>query len=343
MKKSILVLIITGTAIGYYSCTDIQGDGIDTIVYSGSTVPEDTAYRNPVWDFDLTDASVFLSSGPFYGMGSEKAWADGIQYVVPTLTSTNLMDWSLIAQAEAFLEKPGWAEGNITSVTGVFSKSLGMYYLFYKLGEAGLGVADAKTPQGPYKDYGRFTGKEELGVGSINDPFVYASGSNFYLFYGVAGDGIYGVKLSVKKNTLPVLDGTPFKMAGADFSGPYVRKKGTKFQFVGNHSGQIVMGLSGNVEGPYLDNTGTDLITGAGTPLVTVTDDFQEIGQCASIQVDKAGAEWILYTAIEASIPALPTGESRFVLMLNRISYTEDGWPSEVIEARIGYNYPRFD
>ncbi len=125
MKKSILVLIIAGIAFGYYSCTDIQGDGIDTIVYTGSTVPEDTAYRNPVWDFDLTDASVFLSSGPYYGMGSEKAWADGIQYAVPTLTSTNLMDWSLISQAEAFLEKPGWAEGNITSVTGRVFKIAG--------------------------------------------------------------------------------------------------------------------------------------------------------------------------------------------------------------------------
>ncbi len=225
MKKSILAIIIAGISLGYYSCTDIQGDGIDTIVYTGSTVPEDTAYRNPVWDFDLTDASVFLSSGPYYGMGSEKAWADGIQYAVPTLTTTNLMDWSLISQAEAFLEKPGWAEGNITSVTGVFSKSLGMYYLFYKLGEGGLGVADAKTPQGPYRDYGKYTDKEALGVGDIKDPFVYASGSNFYLFYGVTGDGVYGVKLSVKKNTLPVLDGSPFKIAGADFSGSYRTEK----------------------------------------------------------------------------------------------------------------------
>ncbi len=82
---------------------------------------------------------------------------------------------------------------------------------------------------------------------------------------------------------------TPFKIAGADFSGSYVRKKGTRFQYIGTHSGQIVMGVSGNVEGPYLDNTGTDLITGTGTTLVTITDDFQEIGQCAGIQIDKHG------------------------------------------------------
>lgn len=343
MKKSILVLIIAGISFGFYSCTDIQGDGIDTIVYTGSTVPEDTAYRNPVWDFDLTDASVFLSSGPYYGMGTEKPWAEGIQYVVPTLTSTNLMDWSLISQAEAFMQKPGWAEGNVTSVTGVFSKSLSMYYLFYKLGEAGLGVADAKTPQGPYRDYGKFTDKEALGAGSIIDPFVYASGSIFYLFYGVTSDGIYGVKLNMKKNTLPLLDGTPFKIAGPDFSGVYVRKKGTRFQFIGTHSGKITMGLSGNIEGPYLDNAGTDLVQSSGTPLVTVTDDFQSIGQCAGIQTDNQDNDWILYTAVESAIPALPTGESRYVLMLNRIGYDGNGWPAQVIEASIGYNYPRFE
>jgi len=343
MKKSILVLIIAGIAIGFYSCTDIQGDGIDTIVYNGSNVPEDSAYRNPVWDFDLTDASIFLSSGPYYGMGTEKPWADGIQYVVPTLTSANLMDWSLISQAEAFMDKPGWGDGNVTSVTGVFSKSLGMYFLFYKLGENGLGVADAKTPQGPYRDLGKFMDKETLGVGSVNDPFVYASGSNFYLFFGVTGDGIYGVKLNVSKNSLPTLDGTLFKIAGPDFSGSFVRKRGTRFQYVGTHSGRIVLGVSGNIEGPYLDISGTDLTQGTGTPLVTVTEDFQAIGQCAGIHTDQQGEDWILYTAVEASIPALPTGDTRYVLMLNRITYDENGWPAGAIEAAIGYNYPRFN
>ncbi len=343
MKKNILVLIIAGIAFGYYSCTDIQGDGIETIIYNGSSVPEDSAYRNPVWDFDLSDASVFLSSGPYYSMGSEKAWAAGIQYVVPTLTSANLMDWSLISQAEAFLDKPVWAEGNVTSVTGLFSKSLGMYYLFYKLGNAGIGVGDAKTPQGPYHDYGKFTDKEALGASDIIDPFVYASGSVFYLFYGVPSDGIYAIKLNVKKNTIPQLDGAPVKVAGPDFSGPYVRKRGTRFQFVGTHSGQIVMGISGDIEGPYLDNSGTSLVQGSGTPLVTITDDFREIGQCAGIHIDHQDDEWILYTAVESSLPTLPTGETRYVLMLNRIEYDDNGWPARPIEAAIGYVYPRFD
>lgn len=342
MKKSILILIITGMVFSYYSCTDIEGDGIDTIVFNGSRVPEDSAYRNPVWNFDLTDASVFLSSGPFYAMGEEKQWATGIQYVVPTLTSTNLMDWSLISQAQAFMEKPSWAQGNLTSVTGVFSKSIGMYYVFYKLGDAGLGVADARTPQGPYKDYGKFTDLAALGVSSIEDPFVYASGSTFYMFFGISGDGIYGVKLNVRKNVLPTLAGTPFKIAGPEYSGSLVRKRGSSYYYFGTHGGNIVMGKASDIEGPYYDNTGTDLLLSNGTLLVVPTDDFQQLGQVAGIHADFQDNDWILYTAMEAGIPTLPTGGDRYVMLLNRINYDTNGFPSAVIEAIAGYCYPRF-
>jgi arabinan endo-1,5-alpha-L-arabinosidase len=342
MKKYIFLLLITGMIACHYSCTDVQGDGIDTIVYTGSEVPEDTAYWNPVWNFDLTDASVFLSSGPYYGMGTEKAWAEGIQYVVPTLSSTNLMDWSLITQAQAFMTKPGWTEGNVNSVTGVFSKSFGMYYVFYKLGNDAMGAADAKTPQGPYRDYGKFTDKEALGASSIVDPFVYASGTNFYLFYGVTDDGIYGVKLTVVKNALPTVSGTPFKIAGPGLSGIFIRKKGTRYFLTATRDNEIIMAQASVIEGPFTDQGGTDMTQGGGTTLVTLGSDFQKMGQCAGIQTDKKGNDWILYTAVTSEIPTLPTGEDRFVLMLNRISYDAGNWPTAAIEAKSGYTYPRF-
>ena len=342
MKKFIFISLITGIVFFHYACTDIAGDGIDTIVYNGSQVPEDSAYLNPVWNFDLTDASVFLSSGPFYAMGEEKQWAAGIQYVVPTLTSNNLMDWALISQAQAFLEKPDWAEGNVISVTGLFSKSIGMYYLYYQLGDDGLGVADARTPQGPYNDYGKFTDKETLGVSGIEDPFVYALGSSFYLFFGVPGDGIYGVKLSVRKNEIPTLAGTKFKIAGPGYAGSFVRKRGTGYYLFGTSGGSIVMGKATSIEGPYLDQAGVDLIQSAGTPLVVTSEDFLQLGEVSGIQQDYQDEDWILYTAIETKMPTLSTGLDRYVLLLNRITYDGNGWPAETIEARSGYCYPRY-
>jgi arabinan endo-1,5-alpha-L-arabinosidase len=342
MKKFIFISLITGVTFFQYGCTDIAGDGIDTVVYNGSQVPEDSAYLNPVWNFDLTDASVFLSSGPFYAMGEEKQWAAGIQYVVPTLTTNNLMDWALISQAQAFLEKPDWAEGNVVSVTGLFSKSIGMYYLYYQLGVDGLGVADARTPQGPYNDYGKFTDKEALGVSGIEDPFVYALGSNFYLFFGVPGDGIYGVKLSVRKNEIPTLAGTKFKIAGPGYAGPFVRKRGTSYYLFGTCGGSIVIGKATSIEGPYLDQAGVDLVQSAGTPLVLPTEDFLQLGEVSGIQQDYQDEDWILYTAIEAEMPSLPTGLDRYVLLLNKVTYDGNGWPAATIEARSGYCYPRY-
>jgi arabinan endo-1,5-alpha-L-arabinosidase len=343
MKSSIQTILIVAVAVAVYSCTDIQGDGIDTIEYTGSEVPENTSYRNPVWDFDLTNASVFLSSGPFYALGEEKEWAEGVSYTVPVLTSANLMNWSLIEQGEAFISRPSWAEGNITSVTGLFSKSLGMYYVFYKIGDAGIGAADARTPQGPYKDYGKITDKTALGAAEIVDPFVYALGSTYYLFYIIPDDGVYGVKLSLVKNVKPQVNGTPFKIAGPGYAGIFVRKKGVSFWFYGTHSGNIIIAKSGNIEGPYADKSGSALTEGGiGEVVVSPGADFSVIGQVSGIQMDNEDNDWLLYTAVDSEIPQLPTGESRYVLMLNRLPIGDDGWPSEVVTAESGYFSPRF-
>lgn len=344
MKKYIVITILAaGILLINHSCTDIQGDGIDTIEYQGSQVPENFSYRNPVWNFDLTKASVFLSSGPFYAFGEEKAWAEGINFTVPVLTSSNLMNWSLIEQGEAFIEKPSWAEGTVSSVTGFFSKSLGMYYLFYMLGDGGIGAADARTPQGPYVDYGKVTDKDALGVAQLSDPFVYALGSSFYLFFTVADDGVYGVRLSIIKNNRPTINGTPVKITGPGYSGVLVRKKGSTYWFYGTQDGNIVTAKSTDITGPYVNKSGASLVEEGGEPIVIPTGEYGELGQVAGVQVDKAGNDWILYTAVDTEIPDLPTGERRFVLMLNQPQLDDQGWPVQPVEARSGYFTPRFE
>lgn len=100
---------------------------------------------------------------------------------------------------------------------------------------------------------------------------------------------------------------------------------------------------STGVEGPYADRSG-GLLTESGTGDIVVSPgaDFSTIGQIAGIQQDKQGDDWILFTAVDAEIPLLPTGESRYVLMLNRLPLGDDGWPTEVITAEPGYFSPRF-
>jgi hypothetical protein len=102
------------------------------------------------------------------------------------------------------------------------------------------------------------------------------------------------------------------------------------------------MAQSQSIEGPYKNKSGISLTDIDGEPVVRPSDDFTNLGQVAGIQTDGEGYDWILYTAVDSKIPDLPTGESRFVLMLNRISADAEGWPSSVIEAKSGYFSPRF-
>ena len=150
MKNIAFVALITLLICGCFSCTDIQGDGIDTVIWEGSQLPNETSFRNPVWEPDLGKPSVFRGATQFYAFGQEKEWSEGLNYVVPVLRSSDLMAWNF--NGEAFESAPAWGEGKVTSVGVEFSKTLGTYYMFYTLGDAGIGVAYSKAPQGPYVD-----------------------------------------------------------------------------------------------------------------------------------------------------------------------------------------------
>jgi arabinan endo-1,5-alpha-L-arabinosidase len=257
------------------------------------------------------------------------------------------MSWSLIENGAAFPTKPDWAEGNITSVTGIFAKSLATYFLFYKLGDSDIGAAHARTPQGPYIDYGKVTDQATLGVSGIEDAFVYAFGSTYCLFFTVPGEGIYGIRLNIVKPEpvpiLPVTSGSIFKITDDRFSGVFIRKKGSTYWLYATQGGNIVMGKSASIEGPYVNKDGAALIGNDGANLVIPTDEYSELGQVAGVQSDAAGNDWIIYTAVESKHPELTTGASRYVLMLNQIKTDQDGWPAEQIQAKSGYVTPRFE
>lgn len=339
MKKILYFISLIGISGLYQSCTDVQGDGIDTIVASESKVAETLSYYNPVWDFDITNAHVFLSSGPFYALGNESEWAKGIDYKVPVISSSNLMNWSVVGQA--FAEKPNWAEGKLNSVTGVFSKSLGTYYVFYMLGNEGVGVAESKTPQGPYTDLGKLLDKSTIAVADIKDPFVYAYGSKSYVFFTVPSDGVYGLEIVLKKGSLPTIQGTPFKIA-KDLESVYVWKKDDSYYMFGIYSNSIVYGKSDDIKGPYTSKEGADLLTGNGSVLVQAGERFNSITQVSGLQVDGNGNPWILYNAIDKNMPMLESKTVRSTLMLNTLTVDENGWFTGVITANGGYEKPRF-
>jgi len=329
------------------SCTDVDGDGIDTVIWNGSTLPEATNYQNPVWQPDLEKPSVFRGPTMYYAFGDEKEWSTDQNYVVPVLSSSKLMSWSIAG--EAFSIRPSWDEGKISSVSCVFSKTMSTYYMFYTIGESGIGSAYSKAPQGPYTDYGKLFDKDMMGFEYCHEPYIIQSGINFYLFFETE-DGIYGQELTIARNTAPVLKGDKFKVAGTGITGVYIfRKSSESFYLFGtvgdDQDSDIYMGRASSIKGPYLDQQGNDLMTSQGTLLVSGNTEggFEAPGHVGGVFTDMEENEWIMYQATDIAKPLLSSGAARRPLMLSPIEWDDDGWPASVIQVKGGWNTPKFE
>jgi arabinan endo-1,5-alpha-L-arabinosidase len=340
-----VVIISFSLMFSNTSCTEIDGDGTDSIMWEGVTLPQESSYWNPVWEPDLSNPSVFRGATQFYAFGDEKEWVSGLNYNVPVLRSNNLMQWSLVG--EAFATKPTWSEGKVSSVSGLFAKTLGTYYLAYSLGD-GIGMANSKAPQGPYVDYGQVLDPLSLGLDFCKEPVLLQAGLKFYIFFE-SGDGIYGAEMNIVRNEIPAIKGSIFKIAGTGFSGVHIfRKASDNFYFFAT-SGEgsntsINLARSSAVNGPYLDKNGNDIINGNGTDLV-ITKTGSNLGtpsQVGGIFTDYADIDWIIYQVTDANKPVLSTGSERHPIMLNRITWDSEGWPSSVIEATEGWQKPKF-
>lgn len=347
MKKILKYAILITPVTLMLACTDINGDGIDTIIYEGSTLPETSSYRNPVWEPDLSHPSAFRGATQFFAFGDQKEWSPGLNYNVPVLRSGNLMSWSYTG--EAFTTKPDWAEAPVSSVSGVFAKTLGLYFLAYTLDDEGIGLAWSKAPQGPYTDYGRLFPPDSLNFDYCHEPFLMQSGLSFYLFFET-NDGIYGSQLSLSKNSPPKLSGSIFKVAGTAYTGICVFRKTSESFYLFATTGEedastVVVARAGSIQGPYLDQNGSDLKdNGNGTLLLQgdVLNAYIAPGHVGGLFTDYEGSDWIFYQVTNAQVPELSSGSPRRPVMLNRIEWDDTGWPAAVIASSPGWMSPKF-
>jgi arabinan endo-1,5-alpha-L-arabinosidase len=340
--------LVSSLLVTTLSCTDVEGDGADSIFWEGVTLPDDSGYRNPVWEPDLSNPSVLRGSTQFYAFGDEKEWSPGLNYVVPVIRSSNLMNWSL--SGEAFTtKKPTWAMGPITSVSGIFSKTLGSYYLAYTIGDEGIGIGYSKTPQGPYSDYGKIIDPESIGMTYCRHPYFIQAGIKFYMFFE-SSDGIYGTEMNIIRNVPPAIKGDVFKIAGTDFTGIYIfRKEADECYFYGT-SGQgdaasIKIAKASDIKGPYLDKDGNNILNnGSGTQLVAgnAEESFVAPSHVGGIFTDYEGSEWIVYQVTDTRMPTLAGGAERHPVMLSRLDLDDQGWPVTVITIKGGWHQPKF-
>lgn len=228
--------------LGLTGCTDMDGDGIDNVEWGGSTNPESTSYRNPVWEPSLEGGTVIVTPNNFVAIGGETQWAVGVDYCCPTILSTNMMQWTTNQQvAFSAANRPAWITGRINSLSADLitettkvtitttttetdeetgqetttttskeeDRSASRYFMVYSTDkDNAIGVASSAAAQGPYVDHGCLFKASDLGVGTLADPFIVAYGNNdIYIGY-TTDNGSY-----VRKIEFPfTVDATSYAM-----------------------------------------------------------------------------------------------------------------------------------
>jgi len=358
---AIITIIIT-LPVSFVSCTDISEDGVDSMFYTESTLPQNTSYRNPVWEPDLELGTVFAGPSNYIAIGSETQWANGLTYCAPTLLSSKLMNWSFNSNTAFPLQpdtivsgsdttiysRPTWAEGRLHSMAAGFTKTVPTtsYWLFYQLGETqAIGVSCAKAPQGPYKDFGKLIDNSVTGSTNLENPYFVCFNTKFYLLYSTE-EGSYIQNLALKKNTMPTLKNNPVKLTGSDFTDIAVYKKGDYFYLFGTvkegENTQIRYARSTSAEGPFLDKEGKDMLTSIGTLLIESGEQMSNPQNVCGIFSDITGMDFILYNATDITKTLLESGYNRRPLMMNSIKATDDGWFDGVITSNMGWTLPKF-
>lgn len=299
----------------------------------------DFAYTNPLFvDFSLPDPDVIRGEdGYFYSYTTEHNRTQCRN--VPIMRSSDLVNWQKVGTV--FTDKthpwitqasePASQEDKKAVWAPAVHKVGDKYVCYYSQpGEKykhAIGVAVADRPEGPFTDHGKLIDSNEQGVDISIDAFLYQEDGRNWLFWGSFR------KISVLELTedgLAIKDKSNQKrveVAGGQYEASVVLKRNGYYYLMvstGDYSKggtyRIVVGRSANLLGPYVDRQGRDMMKVNHELVLEGNANFSSPGHCSKIITDDNGQDWILYHAY------VPDKNYR-VMMLDKIDWTEDGWP----------------
>jgi hypothetical protein len=367
MKNTFKIILITLMLFSllpatFVSCTDVEGDGIDSILYPGSTLPQNNSYRNPVWEPDFEMGTIFRGATNYIAIASETQWAKGITYHSPVLISSNLMRWNFnsitafpskpdtvtVGTERTIYKRPDWAEGRIHSMTAGFARTIAStsYWMFYQIGDQqAIGVSYARAPQGPYVDLGRFISNTDLGTTTLKEPFFMIVGTRFFLLYSTE-TGSWIQEITLRRAGMPTLRNAPVKLSEAVFHDLAVYRKGNYFYLFGTvtngETSEVRYARATDIMGPYSLADGSTLMAGNGTLLIQNGTRLINPENICGIFPDQSNQDFILYNVTDVEKPQLTSGFNRRPLMLNHIKFNEQGWIEGTITPEIGWASPKF-
>lgn len=316
---------------------------------------EENTYRNPVFEPIFADPAVIRDEdGTFYAYGTQDygEWGDLYETAYgPILKSENLVDWEYAGSVFTLANRPTWGTPNAGVWAPDVVKIKDQYVYYYSLSKwgdpnPGIGIATAPHPLGPWTDHGKLFDSLSIGVNNSIDPSVFLDDEgNVYMIWG-SFRGLYGIELTEDGLGLKGGPESIVHIAGLDTSTPWngstyeasyvIKKDGFYYLFVSSgtccngfaSTYNVRVARSTNPLGPYYDDQGRSMLAaGRGYQVLTGSSFFAGPGH-NSIVVDDAGDYWIMYHAYDKSKPEKLGHTNRRCLMLDKLVWTSDGWPS---------------
>ena len=285
------------------------------------------SYTNPIVREDAPDPTIIKANGLYY------LYATGEKIY----RSNNMINWQYVRKVFEGKTRPSFVD--VSSYWApCITKQDNRYVLYFALSTwggvdaAGIGVATASTPEGPFdiaNGNGKLFQSGEVGVKNSIDPNYIEENGKKYIIWG-SFYGIYGIELN--SDGLTVKDTrNKFQLAGTYFEAPYIYKRGGYYYLFGsigsccegdNSTYQTVVGRSTSFTGPYTARNGGRMLDNSFEVLLSGNSVWAGPGHNSRIIEDNSGTTWMTYHAYIR-------GQSNIgrTALIDEVKWSNDGWP----------------
>lgn len=298
-------------------------------------------YRNPVIDRDFPDPSVIYASDGYYYSYATQFLSEGLTENIPAARSKDLIHWEF--WGDALPVKPTWASSTQDFWAPHVMEDQGIYYLYYSAAQdsgegMAVGIATATDPTGPFIDSGEpligGAGFEHIDPMAFDDPqtgkklLYWGSGFQAIKVRQMSDDRLHFAPGSLSQEILQPSPHTPFENL---IEGPFVVfRNGYYYMFYSgdncwkNDTYAVMVARATSALGPF--EKLADVTGKADSAILRYSAHWGGPGQ-NSIITDKAGTDWLIYHAVDPTMPyTAGTTTWRRPMLMDKVTYV-DGWP----------------